>query len=493
MKVNQNYIQRIVNRSTARMANRVKASIDSPYTPRNYCSARDLADVVYDNTGGTAKFLMWLNKNNGENLNNTVTAVGTTGVAPFFIALNPFSKEDKNSKYYTALRQPISAIVTLGTQLFVMSNYNNWIYKHAAYLGVDEMDLRAKPPEAVLFPRAKGDYAAYYSDCLKNGVDPVNKKKWISGRIRQLQDEAFYDTLSKMRADADNLNIKLEDVVKLDLLDKKRNECFKEVLKNNYGFSDSELESFKDFKDLLKKNGKNACKAKSLDYNLVRDSIDREAMKRAVSVVDQSIDMEAKVKLLSSKYKLQLEEQLNDELLQLKSDVIAQKSRSLNNAKTPNCVLKDEVAQIKDRIYKEFLAKLKPDYDIIMTKSLSDLTEDDKVAKHTYEKLLKYVNEPIDGIKFHGHNLEQARKSVIIKKYLINKINKSQAKLQGWKNRSGMIVGLIILPATCGLLNWVYPKVMSHYFPKLSEAKAAAKAKKYDLEFNNTNNVKEAN
>ena len=40
-------------------------------------------------------------ENNGENLNNVVTAIGTAGVAPIFIVNNPLAKEDKKTKVAT--------------------------------------------------------------------------------------------------------------------------------------------------------------------------------------------------------------------------------------------------------------------------------------------------------------------------------------------------------------------------------------------------------
>lgn len=470
---------------------RQNTSFAGAYIPRGYIAARRLADSIYENSNGTGKFLMWLNKNNGENLNNTVTAIGTTGVAPFFIAFNPFSKEEKNSKAYTALRQPVSAIITLGTQLFVMSNYNKWIDKHAAYLGVDEMDLAAKPPESVVKPRAKGDYAAYYSECMKTGVEPEPKQKWIANRVRQIQDEAYYTTLEKLRANADSLDIKLEDTVKLDLLNKKRNECFKQVLRDSFDFPESELDKLGSYSDFLKKNGKKACKALELDHQTVREAVDTEAMRLAVEAVRKSILLEAKVKLQTSIYKSELQQELSQKLLDLKAKPTTKELVSPKGIKTPADILQEKTAAVKSELYQNLLDKLKVQYEQIAEKAVGTLSDDEIVAKHVYEKLLKYIDEPIDGLKSHGTDLEQVCKSVTIKKFLINRINKSEAKLKGWKNRSGMIVGLLILPATCGLLNWAYPKFMKKFFPKLSEAKEASKAKKYGLDVKNNDNAKE--
>ncbi len=446
------------------------------YIPRNYKVARELADAVYDSTGGMGKFLMYLQKHSGENLNNTITAIGTTGVAPFFIAFNPFSKEDKDSKYYTALRQPISACIQLATQLFVMTNYNKWLDKHAAFLGIDEMDLQAKPPKTVILSQAKGDYAKYYSECVKSGVEPVKKQTWITSRVREIQDNAFYDTLSKMRENADNLNIKTEDVVKVDLLNEKRKECFKRILKDDFAFSDAELDTIKDYNEFLKKKGKKFCDAKLLDHKLVKAAVETESMKLAVADLDKIVDLEANVKLKTSLYKLEMQEQFSKELLHLKNKKIA------NDTRTPVEKLQDATTIIKNKVYHSLLRKLKPEYDAIMSKAPEQLTDNETISKLVYEKLLKHADEPIDGLKNHGSDFDKVRKSVMIKKALVNRINKSETKLKGWKDRSGIIVGLLILPATCGLLNWAYPKVMKKYFPKLSEAKAEAKAKAYGLD-----------
>lgn len=471
-----------------------KQSFKGAYIPRGYITSRKLADSIYENSSGIGKFLMWLNKNNGENLNNAVTAIGTTGVAPFFIAFNPFSKEDKNSKAYTALRQPISAIITLGIQLFIMSNYNKWIDKHAAYLGVDEMDLAAKPPKSVVLPRAKSDYSAYYSECLKTGIEPEKKKKWIVNRVRELQDEAYYSVLGKMRANADSINIKFEDTVKLDLLNEKREECFKRILKDNLKFPEKELLNLDSFNDLIGKKGKKICKALSLEHATVRDLIDAEAMRLAVEDVKKSIEIEAKVKLQTSIYKSELLQELSQKLLDLKEKPTQKQLVSPSGVKTHADILQEKTAAVKRTLYQNLLDRLKGQYEQISAKNLESLSSEELISKLVYEKLLKYKEEPIDGLKSHGTNFEQVFKSVAIKKYLINRINKSEAKLAGWKNRSGMIVGLLILPKTCKLLNWAYPKVMKEYFPKLSEAKEASKAEEYGLDVvsNSKNQVKEA-
>ena len=72
----------------------------------------------------------------------------------------------------------------------------------------------------------------------------------------------------------------------------------------------------------------------------------------------------------------------------------------------------------------------------------------------------------------HGTTYETALRSVRIKKWLTARINQSEKFLSDFKQKSGLIVGLAILPFSCGLLNWAYPRIMEEWFPNLTHAKA---------------------
>lgn len=61
----------------------------------------------------------WFNKCAGEKSSIIINAIGTGILAPIVIAKNPLSKEDNNTKKYSAWRQPISAVLAIVTQLAV--------------------------------------------------------------------------------------------------------------------------------------------------------------------------------------------------------------------------------------------------------------------------------------------------------------------------------------------------------------------------------------
>ena len=72
----------------------------------------------------------------------------------------------------------------------------------------------------------------------------------------------------------------------------------------------------------------------------------------------------------------------------------------------------------------------------------------------------------------HGTTYETALRSVRIKKWLTTRINNSEKFLSDFKQKSGLVVGLAILPFSCGLLNWAYPRIMEEWFPELANSKA---------------------
>lgn len=460
MKVNTNYETAFKMRSASN-----QNVVNKPAFKANYTKIRSLSDAIYENSNGSRKVLLYLYRKSGEMLNNWVTFFGTAAIAPIFIAFNPMSKEDKDSKYYTSLRQPISAGITIATQYWVMTKFNNLLDRHAASFGVDEIDLSAKPPKAALLPRLKQEYRTYYADCIRNGEEPEKKKDWINKKVREMQDRAFYDTLSERRKTMDVSKIKTKDLVKLDMLNDKRKACYKDVLKNDFGFNEEALKVLpeKDYNEFVKYHVKKVAKARNLDYHTILDKIDAKAMEKAVKELDAQIEYEAHVKLETSKIRAELLEKYNNEVA----------SKSLSPS---------ELHSKKLEIYKNKLNNLKREYESILRVKAVPLSEEQKIKKDVYEKLLAHIHEPIVGLKDHGLTLDSARRSVIIKKDLINHINKAEAKFKGFKDRAGVIVGLLILPATCGILNWAYPRIMEKLFPKLSAAKAASKAKQLGIQ-----------
>lgn len=95
----------------------------------------------------------------GEVQNQLINATFTTTLCPFMIAYNPFSNQDEKTRHYTAWRQPISAIIAVGTSwpLTVLTN-RFWDHLHnEGYTGF--IDLRMSP--------TKEKYMKQYKDAFK--------------------------------------------------------------------------------------------------------------------------------------------------------------------------------------------------------------------------------------------------------------------------------------------------------------------------------------
>ncbi|MDD3593687.1 MAG: hypothetical protein PHX18_03565 [Candidatus Gastranaerophilales bacterium] len=103
-----------------------------------------------------AKFFFNVKEKANENFNILVNALGTALVAPIFIAWNPISKENQDTKTYSALRQPISAVLAVLTQIGINTQANKYLDKlaHHGKLG-PAFDLSMNPPDKVLISSMK--------------------------------------------------------------------------------------------------------------------------------------------------------------------------------------------------------------------------------------------------------------------------------------------------------------------------------------------------
>lgn len=507
----RNNLQRISAVSQSRPAFKGKA-----YVPKGYRNIRDLENTVIENSKGVQKMLINLEKKSGETLNNIVTAVGTACIAPIFITYNPFSKEEKETKAYSAWRQPLSAVITLGAQIPLMKVYNNWLDKHSVLYGAEEMNLRAKPPASTLKARAKLEYKEYTAECNRTGQDIMKKSEWVSKRVIDLQDDAFYKELRHLRATMDISKLDPNKLVQSSAIDEAANGIFKQYLVDKHGFNIDELEKIKEFKDLSKKH-KSIIKNRGIKFKDIEEPILKLAKEKALNETLDCINQEARVKFATS----QAADKMKNEFIAQKTEIMKKYGLLLKDAeqkataaaeeaakavKAANATPADKALKIIARDAKAAEEKAKSTLEMLNKNGINNMeTECSTLKKRLYDKfvetfekevksmdekdpirkLKEYAFEKIkkagsyDNIKYHGSKLDDSVRSVTIKKWLTTLINESEKKLKGLKDRSGILFGLAILPFTCGLLNWVYPRIMEKYFPELVAAKKAKAAAFY--------------
>ena len=369
-----------------------------------------------------ARALMYVGQNDGEILNTLVTAFGTAVIAPLFIAGNPLSKEDKETKWYSAMRQPISAVIAMVMQIGVNNAYNGYMQKMAStgFLG-EHMNLVAEPE------------ANYLRKIIKLEHPEYNDKQ-ISDEISRRQNIANKSELNKLRRTMANTEITFEQLVDSEAMKEARNEMEREI-KATY---ESEL------KGLSKKK----------TDAFIKSHLPEEKVKeRALENLRKNIEFETTVKYEIRK--IQARFMKNPELADIEK--ITSEFRSRAN-ELGDDVVEKIVQKLSEAKAYETANGLKPlsSLSTYCCKNNGDITR------------------------------EEVLQNVKIKKMLKVRISNAKKFFKNTKNIGGIVVSMATLPISCGLLNWAYPRVMEKVMPRLQPwihrddpDWTPAKAKKY--------------
>lgn len=493
------------------------------------------------------KSLVTANKWQGEHFNNAVTAVGTAGVAPIFIINNPLANEDKDTKKYTAARQPISALITLAGQVPIMLAYNRMLDNYVTEHRLDRCDLHAAPPESYYKnlvnsqtrkfllenPELMGEISrsdvkyikSLYYDKEKNNAffDELRKVRSfvhnpssVPPATDSKQARSLYDALTKCMDE--NRNIKIEHLISPNDYEFAEKQILQNYMADNHSIvfdgkgritqingKDVEKHLQKEIKTVsdLKKGG---VKKLLKDFGLEIGKDEYKALKAAMTpdvIKDQAelnvrneIRTKAKIKFNFA----QLAKEAKKELMVYKTKIMKEGKSDAEIAaemERKNYEIFEGLVEKTKAIYEnapetvadgsEQLRKREAKilYDKLRKKLENAPNPTKKNNMSTREKLKALVYDCFDGeikvefLKTDGRaTLEDTIKDQNAKKWLTTRINNSQKVLKNFKQISGLIVGLCILPFTCGVLNWAYPRIMEEWFPKLAHAKAeSAKAK----------------
>lgn len=238
---------------------------------------------IAKNSKKIPKALTYLGQNDGEILNTVVTAVGTSVVAPIFIAGNPLSKEDKETKWYSAMRQPISAVIALVFQLYVNKVFNDYMAKSASTGRFGEMfDLSPSPK------------ANYLKKIIKLEHPDFNSEQ-IQAEIDRRQNVAERKRIGEKRVELKDSSIEYKELISQDALDDAKKKMTEEI-KTEY-------------KDELAGKGIKA-KEKFIEQKLTPEKIQERAIANIKSSVEAEAQAKFKVRELSSKFKT-LDEAIN--------------------------------------------------------------------------------------------------------------------------------------------------------------------------------------
>lgn len=457
-------------------------SAASPSFKGGYAVRREIAKRVANSNTGYVKFLTKLGRNNGEILNTIVTALGTAIVAPIFIAFNPFSKEDKETKTYSALRQPISAIIAFVIQIFVNLRFNKWLDHNASTGRTEASNLLAKPQNS-------------YLKSLFKLTKPGLPKQEVEDNIQLEQDKAFEREYSLAKQKLKDTDIKYNELIDSNSYNKAKEQLEKEL---------------KDQKGKLTK--------KELKAQLTKDKINERAALIVKAEVEKDADVDFEIKRItkeateSKKEFSKVLEELNDKHSELLRDMLekqdikyedlvdpnsynvakAQLEQELkaNNSKLSKRQIKKQVSEtrineraaeiIKSEIEKGVASAA--DIQSAKIEKLIDLgikdsrkTEAVSLIESIIEKLTTLGD--FSNVKSVEQSYERVLQNVKIKKVIRAGINNAEDTLKANKKWGGILLSLVTLPFSCGLLNWAYPRIMEKIMPEASNAKKAKEAK----------------
>lgn len=411
----------------ARKANVAFGSANTVMTDATKKIVEEAANVAKEvKLGGLVDFLEGI-KNHGEIANTLTTALGTAFVAPIFIAFNPFSKEDKDTKTYSAMRQPISAVITVVFQVLVNNKFNHWIERMASTANESKngffkkIDLSRKPNDAFLKADVKYNHPSY-------------NDKQIRDEVKKRQDDTLYKSINTERERL--VNKKLTELSDKDL------EYFdyeKMVGTDEYKAAHEEIEL--EVKQKLKNEGQELSK-KQLRKAIKAAATPEKLKERAVKIVERRVIAETENKLdLAKKIKPENKDQIIADTEQRKSD-------------------------LKKLVEK---AKAKGDPAVVELKERFDIAEKqiDKLEKYGIEASKKYSDK----------TFEEALKMVKIKKSITSSVKFAEGRLSAIKSWGGILVAMATLPFSCGLLNWAYPRIMEKFMPEVSKSKKTKEAK----------------
>ncbi len=479
MKVNitkENYAPRTMGAQSNNPVNRTN-SYNPQFTGAMKLDER-ITDLLPDKK--TIKFMEKMKWLKGEAGGILITAIGTGAVAPIFIAFNPFvkapkdatpeQKEDvKNTKQYTAWRQPISAVLSIIFQLSILKQidkgleaiFNNPEYAKNLWLALDQSELNKK---SFIEKQIKKELKQAGKNVSKEEFDSLVKAREeeqllkISEGLEKNGSIRIGERVVQTPTTAEILNDQIKSYIK-DAENLKTNPKKMDFYKKR---ATDLVNNEEEFRRILSKVPKNeADLTRYLEEQIANtEHKDVEAILKEIlnfpdknlrsSRCERTIDRIDKIKKICNG------EFTPEKYYQSMLDDNATLDKMISGLKS--CKIKNPSAANEQ--------------DIIST--AKKVAENCKYDNSSYRLESKFSNIDTFGedsgtlLKKIYRDVTKGYKKVVEKRY------------KGFNQISKIAIGLCItLPITCTALNWVYPRFMELCFPKLAGTKK-----------DNNNNVK---
>lgn len=399
----------------------------------------------------------------GEIQNIIITAVGTGMIAPIFIKYNPLSKADNDTRTYTAFRQPVSAVLAVVTQAGIVDRFNKYINNRT----------NSGKYTSVSMNKA-GFQDVKYLEAIEKKNNPNISKEQLAKNVEETQ-------LRQLQT----------------MIDSTKTEGTIQYVRNGRTFTVPTAE----FKELLTTTTNEKLKhvekeikryqTEKLPYKIERGQFLRannetvnSTMNEVLAGVEKLSDDKEIEKYLDSKIKNLKSSKADKQLVKMVTD-IKQKSNKIEITNKITETLKQAADFAKCATDNEVKLKVEKAVQPRINSLIADKENIEALLK---EIDLKYVttgegkNAVVTASKTAIKDLEKSFKKVD-SEFLYNVVQKQiknvAANIEGNKQVTGLISSLAILPLTCGMLNYIYPKIMDTLFPDLSKAKHSKEKDKF--------------
>lgn len=437
-----------------------------------------------------SKLSVYLAEHKGEMQSQLINATFTTTLAPVFIACNPFSKTDKKTKEYTALRQPISAAIAVSGGFAMTKGVDIYLNKLGSEGLIPSLDLRVKPNDDYL----KRDFAKDYKNApnkeeflknckpeLEEGMQAFKNGKMTAAykracqkgyiKIKQSGREQLFTKLISEHPD----NIKINEQTKvISILKDGKLEKIGENIPN--------MTTQKELTSYLEKNSLHKMKlSEFMAKNFKADFY--EGGKIKPFTIDGKL---RDIKAIDFIYKLGLIEDKKGDGLEINRimSVIRQEKieKPIADAFYPGALKETGAATLINEMSKQ-------------SHRLDEMMQGEKEATNpkvtlgqVFEKLGFYRNEKSANLQtlmdkkmteildiFSGvlrkHPVKDFNVKAEIPDFAKNIIKNDSALKSSnfgvFKTYAGIVSNLPMAIITCTALNWVYPRVVEALFPSL--------------------------
>ena len=457
----------------------------------------------------------------GETGGIIINALGTGLVAPIFIAYNPLSKADEDTKKYTAMRQPVSAVLAILIQAGLTKPLGDFY---------DYLSNTGKLGRSVWLNQQKLNSQAY--------LQRLEKKNKVSGYAAEMQRHQANDAALELQktgtfAVTDTAKLSEQDAKKVidKTIERYQEVLDKEITKSTQKAIDKKVDRAKLLINItneaqIREMCASINKAKTVDeVNKVLENylksnnpdivqIAQEFQRRSISL--ESVSHRAsktleKIELFNRNVrkaefiadisdgflkKLNAVVEGSDDFNKLVDDIFAM-TKDENGKKIMYSEYVEQIAEeLKHRETPE--ARSKYAQKIIERIGALKAAEGDKLQiieicqrayyrdvedellnqKQILEKM-KTTNRPGVSpkdmineykVKIKGRELSTFKDRNFVDDTVKTFQKTVEKRFKGFKQISNILIGLFItLPITCHALNWCYPRFMDIFFPNLSK------------------------